>query len=87
MQKKKKTTPHYQEIKVRLLTYSTPQKVNRANVRAACLQPPPLESKKAISGAAAGPLSPLRLLEAPPADVQEGKASFQVGRIFPPSAT
>ena len=61
--------------------------MDRANVRAACLKPPPLESKVRISGAAAGPLSSLWLLEAPTADVQEGKPSFKVGRIFPPSAT
>lgn len=49
----------HNKTKVSLLTYSTPQKMTGANVRAACLQPPPLESKRTISGAAAGPLSPL----------------------------
>ena len=42
-----------------LLTYSTPQKMNRSKLRAAYLMPPPVESKREISGAAAGPLSPL----------------------------
>lgn len=46
--------------KVFLLTYSTPnEKLKRPNVRAACVKPPPLESKRKISGAAAGLLSPL----------------------------
>lgn len=65
-----------------------PPKMNRPIFRVACLKPPPLESNREVSGAAAvSPLSSLWLLEAPPADVQEGKASFQVGRIFPPPAT
>ncbi len=81
-------TTHLQLAEVSPLTYSTPPKNEATKCAGSLLAASPSgKLEKDFRSCGWTPLSSLWLLEAPPADVQAGKASFQVGRIFPPSAT